>query len=46
MITTYIMAENLNQLREKQLRGVIYDYIWWIGVSYGYLLVNTIVIRY
>lgn len=46
MITNYIMVENLNQLREKQLRSVKYDYTLWIGVNYGYLLVNTIVIYY
>jgi len=27
MIINYIMAENLNQQREKQLRGMKYDYI-------------------
>jgi len=27
MIINYIMTENLNQQREKQLRGMKYDYI-------------------
>jgi hypothetical protein len=47
------MTENLNQLREKQLRGVKYDYIRCIIVNFDYLLfiiyyllVNIMVVHY
>lgn len=38
------MTENLNQLREKQLLGVKYDYNELGDVNSGYLLVSVIVI--
>jgi hypothetical protein len=37
------MTENLNQLREKQLLGVKYDYNEWSDVNYDYLLMSVIV---
>jgi hypothetical protein len=46
MITNYIMTENLNQLREKQLLGVKYGHIEYPGVNFDYLLMSVIVIHY
>ncbi len=46
MITNYIMTENLNQLREKPLQGIKYDYIYWLSVNFDYLLVSIMVVHY
>ncbi|MFT7430885.1 MAG: hypothetical protein ACI971_001344 [Colwellia sp.] len=40
-----VMTENLNQLREKKLLGVKYDYNEWSDVNSDYLLVSVIVIN-
>ncbi len=46
MPVLFIFPENLNQQREKQLRGVKYDYIYWLDVNFGYLLVSSAVVYY
>ncbi len=46
MITNYIMTENLNQQREKQLSGMKYDYIFRGSVNFDYLLVSIMVVHY
>ena len=46
MIINYIMTENLNQLSEKQLWDVKYDYIRYVVVNFDYLLISIMVVHY
>jgi len=46
MITSCVMTENLNQLREKPLQGMKCDYIDWLIVNFDYLLVSIMVVHY